>query len=231
MENIQRLSIHQWAETDRPREKMLAMGAEALSDAELLAILIGSGNREENAVELMRRVMAACHNDLNILAKWEVPDFSRFKGLGSAKSVAVMAALELGRRRKKAPPTQKEKITCSRDVYEMFSPLLADIPHEEFWTLLLSQSGSVIDKNRISMGGIDGTYADVRMILREAILKRATQMMVIHNHPSGNPRPSNQDIQLTNNIHAAAKTMNIRMLDHIIVCEGKYYSFADEGRI
>lgn len=231
MENNQRLSINQWAETDRPREKMLSYGAMALSDAELLAILVGSGNREENAVELMRRVLFSCNNDLNVLAKWEISDFARFKGMGPAKSVAVMAALELGRRRKDAPVTKYDKITCSRDVYEIFLPLLEDAPHEEFWILLLSQSGSVIDKTRISSGGIDGTYADVRMVLREAILRRATQLMIVHNHPSGNPCPSNQDIQLTNTIFTAAKTMSIRMLDHIIVCEGRYYSFADEGRL
>jgi DNA repair protein RadC len=231
MENVHKLNINQWAEDDRPREKMMSSGAEALSDAELLAILIGSGNREKNAVELMRDILSACANDLNALAKWELSDFSRFKGMGPAKSVAVMAALELGRRRKNTMAKERERITCSRDVYHLFVSLLADLPHEEFWALLLSQSGSVIDKVRISSGGIDGTYADVRLILREAILRRATQLAVVHNHPSGNPRPSTQDIRLTHTIHKAAETMNIRMFDHVIVCESKYYSFADEGNL
>jgi DNA repair protein RadC len=231
MENVRKLSINQWAEFDRPREKMMNLGSESLSDAELLAILIGSGNREENAVELMRRLLSQCDNNLNILAKWEMNDFARFKGLGPAKSISIMAALELGRRRKDIPAVKKNKITSPIDVYHIFSPLLADLPHEEFWILLLSQAGYVIDKIKISSGGIDGTYADVRIILREAILRRATQLAVVHNHPSGNPRPSSQDIKLTQSIRKASEMMNIRMFDHVIVCDSKYYSFADEGTL
>jgi len=231
MENVRKLSINQWAEFDRPREKMMNLGSESLSDAELLAILIGSGNREENAVELMRRLLSQCDNNLNILAKWEMNDFARFKGLGPAKSISIMAALELGRRRKDIPAIKKNKITSPIDVYQIFSPLLADLPHEEFWILLLSQAGYVIDKIKISSGGIDGTYADVRIILREAILRRATQLAVVHNHPSGNPRPSSQDIKLTQSIRKASEMMNIRMFDHVIVCDSKYYSFADEGTL
>lgn len=231
MENVRKLSINQWAEFDRPREKMMNLGSESLSDAELLAILIGSGNREENAVELMRRLLSQCDNNLNILAKWEMNDFARFKGLGPAKSISIMAALELGRRRKDIPAIKKNKITSPIDVYHIFSPLLADLPHEEFWILLLSQAGYVIDKIKISSGGIDGTYADVRIILREAILRRATQLAVVHNHPSGNPRPSSQDIKLTQSIRKASEMMNIRMFDHVIVCDSKYYSFADEGTL
>jgi DNA repair protein RadC len=231
MENVQKLNINQWAENDRPREKMMLLGAESLSDAELLAILIGSGNREENAVELMRKILSECDNNLNTLAKWEIHDFSRFKGMGPAKSISIMAALELGKRRKDTLAKSKEKISCSRDVYDLFLPILEDLSHEEFWSLFLNQSGGIIDKIRISSGGIDGTYADVRMILREALLKRATQLAVVHNHPSGNPRPSTQDIRLTQNIKKASEAMSIRMFDHVIVCDGKYYSFADEGML
>jgi DNA repair protein radc len=228
---MEKLSINEWSVDDRPREKMMVQGSAALSDAELVAILIGSGNNEENAVELSRRILGTCNNNLNTLAKWDINDFSRFKGMGPAKSVTVMAALELARRRNDAAPKEREHITCSRDVYHLFAPLLADLPHEEFWSLLLTQAGTVIDKIRISSGGIDGTYADVRLILRDAILKRATQIAVVHNHPSGNTRPSNQDIHLTKAIHKAAEVMNIRMFDHVIVCDGSYYSFADEGAL
>lgn len=229
MEQKQKLSIHHWAPEDRPREKMMEKGAEALSDAELLAILIGSGNTEESAVALMRRVLLACGNSLNTLAKWTVRDYSSFKGMGPAKSVSLMAALELGRRRALQRAEERKSISCSRDIYEIFEPLLCDADREEFWALLLNRAGRVIDRVRISTGGLDGTYADVRTILREALLQRATQLVVAHNHPSGHARPSRQDRELTEQLGKAAGTMNIRLLDHVIVCEGSYYSFADEG--
>ena len=203
---MKKLTINRWAAEDRPREKMMLKGAEALSDAELLAILIGSGNTEESAVALMQRTLACCNNDLNQLGKWEVHDFSRFKGIGPAKSVTIMAALELGKRRN-----------------------LCDLTVEEFWVLLLNQASRVIDKVRISRGGIDQTSADVRSILREALLQRATQIALIHNHPSGNPQPSTNDRQLTQLILKGAQTMNIRLIDHVIVTDGRYYSFTDEG--
>lgn len=229
METKHKLSINQWALQDRPREKMMEKGAAALSDAELLAILIGSGNTEESAVELMRRVLSSCDNNLNSLAKWEVKDFSHFNGLGPAKSISVMAALELGKRRSLQHAKERVQITCSRDIYLIFQPLMCDLDREEFWVLLLNQAGRMIDKIRISTGGIDATYADVRMILREALLQRATQIAVAHNHPSGNLRPSQQDKMLTEQIRKAAGTMNIRLVDHVIVCESGYYSFIDEG--
>lgn len=225
------MTINEWSIDDRPREKLLARGAAALSDAELIAILIGSGNNEENAVELSRRMLAVGHNNLNVLAKWDINDYSRFKGMGPAKSVSVMAALELARRKGMTLPKHKDKITSPLDVYNLFHPLLADLPHEEFWLLLLNQAGAVIDKIRISIGGIDGTYADVRLMLREALLKRATQLAVVHNHPSGNHRPSSQDNHLTRVIRKAAELMSIRMFDHVIVCDGSYYSYADEGTL
>ncbi|MCI1684008.1 MAG: DNA repair protein RadC [Bacteroides sp.] len=228
---MNKLNINQWAEEDRPREKMIQKGAEALSDAELLAILIGSGNTDESAVSLMQRTLAACNNDLNELGKWEVCDFSRFKGIGPAKSITIMAALELGKRRKFQAHSERSTIHCSKDIYELFHPLMCDLAQEEFWVLLLNQAARIINKVRVSRGGIDQTTADVRCILREALLQRATQMALIHNHPSGNPNPSNEDQRLTQFVEKAAKVMNIRLIDHVIITDGKYYSFADEGTL
>lgn len=226
-----KLNINQWAEEDRPREKMMKKGTEALSDAELLAILIGSGNTEESAVGLMQRVMNDCGNDLNRLGKWELHDFARFKGLGPAKSLTIMAALELGKRRKLQERSERPVVCSSKDIYELFHPILCDLPTEEFWILLLNQAMKVIDKVRISRGGINHTTADVRTILREALLQHATQIALIHNHPSGNKRPSNEDLRLTKDIVKGANTMNIRILDHVIVTDGDFYSFNDEGQI
>lgn len=228
---MNKLTINQWAEEDRPREKMMLKGAEALSDAELLAILIGSGNTEESAVGLMQRVLATAGNDLNRLGKWEIHDFARFKGLGPAKSITILAALELGKRRKLREHAERLTIRSSDDIYQLFHPLLCDLPNEEFWILLLNQAAKVIDKVRISRGGIDQTTADVRSILREALLQRATQIALIHNHPSGNTRPSNDDLRLTQLVQKGAQTMNIRLLDHVIVTDGSYYSFCDEGQL
>ena len=218
---MEKLTINQWAEEDRPREKMMLKGAEALSDAELLAILIGSGNTEESAVSLMQRVLSACSNDLNQLGKWEVQDFSRFKGFGPAKSITIMAALELGKRRKLQERPERTTIRSSKDIYEIFHPLLCDLAYEEFWVLLLNQASRVIDQ----------TTADVRSILREALMQRATQIALIHNHPSGSPRPSTDDQRLTQLVQKGAQTMNIRLIDHVIVTDGVYYSFNDEGMI
>ena len=226
---MEKLNINQWAAEDRPREKMMQKGAEALSDAELLAILIGSGNTEETAVTLMQRILAACGNDLNRLGKWEVRDFSRFKGMGPAKSITVMASLELGKRRKLQERSGRTAIRSSADIYELFHPLLCDLATEEFWVLLMNHAAKVIDKVRISRGGIDQTTADVRSILREALLQRATQIALIHNHPSGNPQPSTNDRQLTQLVRKAAQTMNIHLTDHVIVTDGSHYSFNDEG--
>lgn len=229
MEDNHKLAITQWALEDRPREKMMEKGAAALSDAELLAILIGTGNTEESAVELMRRLLLSCDNNLNSLAKWEVCDFSKFKGMGPAKSVTLMAALELGKRRNLQHTKERLRISSSKDIYGIFQPIMCDLEREEFWVLLLNQAAKVIDKIRISIGGIDGTYTDVRTILREALLQRATQIAVVHNHPSGNIHPSQQDRTLTEHIRKAASTMNIHLIDHVIVCEDNFYSFADEG--
>jgi DNA repair protein RadC len=231
MENANKLSINKWAIEDRPREKMMMKGAEALSDAELLAILVGSGNQDESAVELMRRMLDSCGNDLNELARWDVHDFSSFKGLGPAKSLTLMAALEIGRRRAATPAKERRAVRCSKDIYDIFRTKLMDLPYEEFWVLLLNQSNKVIDKVRVSSGGIAGTYVDVRLVLREAILRHATQIAVVHNHPSGNNQPSSEDRSLTQRISKSGETMNIRLLDHVIICESCYYSFADEGTL
>lgn len=233
MENtsIPKLSINKWAEEDRPREKMLAKGIDTLSDAELLGILIGSGNTEESAVELMRRMLAACDNNLNELGKWDFTHFSKFKGIGTAKATTIMAALELGKRRKLQEIKERTQIVSSIDIYRIFHPVMCDLPQEEFWILLLNQANKVISKIRISTGGIDGTYADVRTILREALLHRATSLVLCHNHPSGNITPSISDKRMTAAIQQASNTMNISLSDHVIVCDGKYYSFADEGML
>ena len=231
MENVKKLTINQWAEDDRPREKMMVKGASALSDAELLAILVGSGNTEETAVELMRRLMMDCGNNLNNLGRWGVNEFSQYKGMGPAKSITIMAALELGRRRTVQDVEERVAIRCSRDIYKLFHPIMRDLPLEEFWVLLLNQAGKVIDKMRISIGGIAGTVVDVRPVLREALLKHATQIAAVHNHPSGNCKPSNEDKAVTECLRKASGTMNIRLIDHVIVSESCYYSFADEGLI
>ena len=200
---MEKLNINQWAAEDRPREKMMQKGAEALSDAELLAILIGSGNTEETAVTLMQRILAACGNDLNRLGKWEVRKLQERSG--------------------------RTAIRSSADIYELFHPLLCDLATEEFWVLLMNHAAKVIDKVRISRGGIDQTTADVRSILREALLQRATQIALVHNHPSGNPHPSAADRRLTELVRKAAQTMNIHLTDHVIVTDGSHYSFNDEG--
>ncbi|MBE6288404.1 MAG: JAB domain-containing protein [Mediterranea massiliensis] len=228
---MDKLTINRWAEEDRPREKMMLKGAAALSDAELLAILIGSGNTEESAVALMQRLLADYKNDLNLLAKCELADFSRYKGMGPAKSISLMAALELGKRRRLQEATERSFICSSKDIYELFHPLMCDLPTEEFWVLMLNQASKVIDRALLSRGGINQTAVDVREVIREAVLKRATQLAVVHNHPSGNPRPSMDDVRLTERIREACRLMDIRLIDHLIVCDGTYYSFCDEGRL
>ncbi len=228
---MDKLNIKLWAEEDRPREKMMQKGAEALSDAELLAILIGSGNTEESAVTLMQRILAAADNNLHQLGKWQVENFARFKGMGPAKSITVMAALELGKRRTLQERPERRAISSSKDIYDLFCPLLCDLPTEEFWVLLLNRAGRVIDKVCISRGGLDQTTVDVRTILREALLQRATQLALVHNHPSGNTQPSPDDIRLTQHVQRAAQVMSIRVLDHVIVTDGAWYSFNDEGRL
>ena len=227
----ERLSINQWAEEDRPREKMMLQGASALTNAELLAILIGSGNAEDSAVELMRKVLSDYRNNLNELGKASIDELCRYKGIGPAKAITILAALELGKRRKEETVEERRVIAMSKDVYEYLHPLMCDLPTEECWVLLLNQASKLIDKVRISTGGLNATAVDVRCILREALLKRATAFALCHNHPSGNIRPSREDDLLTREVNRAAECMNIRFVDHVILTDGAFYSYADEGRI
>ena len=227
----ERLTITQWAEEDRPREKMMMHGASALSNAELLAILIGSGNAEESAVELMKKILNDYHNNLNELGKASIEELCRYKGIGSAKAISILAASELGKRRKEESVKEQITILSSKDVYECFYPLMCDLPTEECWVLLLNQGSRIIDKTRISAGGLSATAVDVRCILREALLKRASAIVLCHNHPSGNIRPSKEDDLLTRHVAQASECMDIRLVDHIILTDGAFYSYADEGRI
>ena len=227
----ERLTITQWAEEDRPRERMMMHGASALSNAELLAILIGSGNAEESAVELMRKMLNDYHNNLNELGKASIEELCRYKGIGSAKAISILAASELGKRRKEESVKERITILSSKDVYDCFYPMMCDLPTEECWILLLNQGSKIIDKVKISAGGLSATVVDVRCILREALLKRASSIAVCHNHPSGSIRPSREDDLLTRQVSQAAECMNIRLIDHIILTDGAFYSYADEGRI
>lgn len=229
--STEKLNINQWAEEDRPREKMMAHGASVLTDAELLAILIGSGSSEETAVSLMRRVLAACGNNLNELGKLSLEQLCEFKGIGPAKAVTVMAACELGRRRKLTEVEERRVILTSRDIYDYFHSKLADLPIEEFWVMLLNNACKLMDARRVATGGITEVVADVRLVLREALLGRATSIVLCHNHPSGSIRPSRHDDLLTDRLCQACEVMNIRLLDHVIVTDGRFYSYADEGKV
>lgn len=229
MEEIKKLSIKQWAKDDRPRERLLAGGCSSLSDAELLAILIGSGNRKETAVELSRRILGTYENSLNRLGKQTVREIMQFRGIGEAKAVTIAAALELGRRRKEEDVTEKPCIHSSRDVYTIMQPIMGDLMHEEFWILLLNRSNRLIEVLRTSQGGISGTVTDIRMILKNAIMHSASSMVLCHNHPSGNLKPSKADSEITKKMGEAARLMDVKVLDHIIMADRNYFSFADEG--
>ena len=228
---IQNLTIKNWAEEDRPREKLMLKGKAALSDAELIAILIGSGNRELSAVELSKYILSQFQNDLNLLAKLSVADLQKFKGIGEAKAIAIISALELGRRRKEAHVPIKIKINSALDIYELMKPNLLDLQHEEFWVVLLNRSNIVMKKTSISSGGVSGTVADPKIIFRAALEQLASSIIMIHNHPSGNTRPSDADISLTWKMKDAGKIMEIPVLDHIIFTNNGYFSFADEGKM
>jgi len=222
-------SIKEWAVEDRPREKLLTKGTRSLSEAELLAILIGSGNSKESAVELSRRILMAVNNDLSALSKKDASYLLKFRGIGEAKAVNIMAALELGRRRKENGAAVKTVITNSNDAANYFRPLLEDLPHEEFWVLLLNRSNTVIDKFMVSQGGVTGTVIDVKLILKFALEKLACSLILCHNHPSGNVLASEADKKVTQKIKDAAEMMEISVLDHVIIAHDQYLSFADEG--
>ena len=226
-----KLSIKEWAVEDRPREKMLLKGIRSLSEAELIAILIGSGSTNESAVELSKRVLASANNNLNELGKKTIKDYQEFKGIGPAKAITISAAMELGRRRKESQPQEKAKVVSSGDAAAIFKPLLSDLPHEEFWILLLNRNNMMIEKLQISQGGLSGTVIDVRIILKMAIEKLACSIILCHNHPSGNLVPSEADKEITRKIKEAGKHMDIPVLDHVIIGNDSYFSFADEGLI
>ncbi|HEY3372142.1 MAG TPA: DNA repair protein RadC [Prolixibacteraceae bacterium] len=226
-----KLSIKEWAVEDRPREKMLVKGIRSLSEAELIAILIGSGSMDESAVDLSRRVMASVNNNLNELGKKTISDFQKFKGIGQAKAITISAAMELGRRRKETDTVERIKVVTSSDAATIFKPLLSDLAHEEFWILLLNRNNQVIDKIMVSQGGLSGTVIDVRIILKMALDKLACSIILCHNHPSGNLIPSEADKEITRKIKEAGKHMDIPVLDHVIIGNGSYFSFADDGLI
>lgn len=228
----QSFSIKSWAEEDRPREKMLLKGISTLSDAELLAILIGSGNKNESAVQLAQRILSSVDNNLNELGKCSVKELIKsFKGIGEAKAITICAALELGKRRGATEVIKRDSIRCSKDLYHIMHPIMADLPYEELWIILLNRSNKVISKTKISQGGIAETTADILLIMREAINSLATGIILCHNHPSGNTLPSQQDNALTKRAKDAAQLFSIQVLDHIIITDGAYYSYADEGAI
>jgi DNA repair protein RadC len=229
MEEIKKLSIKQWARDDRPREKLLSGGSSSLSDTELIAILIGSGNRNESAVELARRILGSFENSLNRLGKQSVRELMQFRGIGMARAVAITAALELGRRRKDEDVFEKPSVHSSRDAYSIMQPIMGDLMHEEFWVLLLNRSNRLLEVLRTSQGGISGTVTDIRMILKNAILHSASSMVLCHNHPSGNLKPSKADLDITKKMAEAARLMDVKVLDHIIMADRNYFSFADEG--
>lgn len=231
MENQQRIPINEWAKEDRPREKLLLKGITALSDAELLAILIGSGNDTESAVELAQRILHDAGNNINTLGKFSVKELiGSYKGIGEAKAVTIAAALELGKRRK-YETVRNEKITHSKEVFDIFHPLLSDLPNEEFWVLLLNRNNRIIERVRIGQGGVASTSVDIKILLKAAILHLASGIILCHNHPSGNCEPGREDCILTERIKVSAANMDITLLDHVIICDGCFYSFADEGRL
>ncbi|MDO7877250.1 DNA repair protein RadC [Hymenobacter sp. ASUV-10] len=223
--------IKSWAEEDRPREKLMAKGRAALSDAELLAILIGSGTTKLSAVDVGMLMLKAVDNDLNELARQSVKQLCRHPGIGEAKAITVVAALELGRRRKEADAPAKVTITCSRDIYNAIRPHLMDLPHEEFWVVILNRANVVMRKIAISQGGVAGTVADPKMIFKEALENLASSLILVHNHPSGNRQPSAADIALTKKLKSAGQFLDLPILDHLIYTDNGYYSFADEGML
>ena len=225
----QSLKILSWAEEDRPREKLLMKGKSALSDAELIGILIGSGTISMSAVDLAKIILNDVNNNLNELAKLSVKDLQKFKGIGEAKAISIMSALELGRRRKESDLPKKLRITSSKDVYDMMAANLLDLPHEEFWVLLLNRANAVIKKVQISAGGVAGTVADPKLIFKTALENLASSIILVHNHPSGNMMPSQADKELTKKMKEAGKLLDIPVLDHVIFADRVFYSFADEG--
>ena len=220
--------ITNWSEDDKPREKLMLKGKSALSDAELIAILIGSGSRNESAVDLSKRILASVDNNLNALGKLTIQQLMNFKGIGEAKAISIMAAMELGRRRRAEEAVELKKITSSKTIFELMQPIIGELPHEEFWVLYLKNGNKVLSKSQQGKGGITGTIIDVRLVFNAALELGATALILCHNHPSGNLKPSEADKQITKKLKEAGKHLDIQVLDHVIVGENGYYSFADE---
>ena len=224
-------SIKNWSQDDQPREKLLYKGKATLSDAELVAILIGSGNRSESAVSLCKRILASVDNNLSDLGKLSIKQLMEFKGIGEAKAISIIAALELGRRRRGEEALQKKKIQSSKSVFELMQPVIGELPHEEFWIVYLNNSNKVIYKNQLSKGGITGTLVDTRLVLKTALEVGAVGLILSHNHPSGTLKPSQADMDVTLKLKTAAQSLDIKVLDHLIITENAYFSFADEGML
>jgi len=225
-----RLNINQWSEDDRPRERLEKLGPQALSDAELLAILVGSGSTKEDAVSLMKRILNDCHNNLNTLGKLTIHDLCQYNGIGPAKAITILAACELGKRRQQETPEERPDLGTATRIYNHMHPVLQDLDTEEFWLLMMNQNYRLIKKVRIAHGGISEVTVDIRIIIREAVLANATILAVCHNHPSGSLRPSQADDCLTKNIKQACDLMRIKFMDHVIVTDGSYYSYHEKGK-
>jgi DNA repair protein RadC len=223
------LSIKNWAEEDRPREKLLLKGKSSLTEVELIAIIIGSGTSKLSAVEVARSILSAHENDLHQIARLSITDLKKFKGIGTAKAIAIIAALELGRRRKEGAVTHKPKISDAQGVYQLMKPELLDLNHEQFWLLLLKRNNEVIQKIQLSKGGVSGTVVDAKLIFKHAVELLASSIILVHNHPSGNHQPSTADIKITNQLKEAGRVMDIPILDHVIFTNERYFSFADES--
>ena len=220
-------SIKNWSDDDKPREKLLHKGRSALSNAELIAILIGSGNREESAVELSKRILASVDNNLNELGKLSIQQLMKFKGIGEAKAISIAAALEMGRRRRGEDSLKIEKIGSSQDAFEVLQPIMGELQHEEFWILYLNNSNKILHKAQLSKGGITGTLVDVRLLMRQSLELGAVALILAHNHPSGTLKPSQADTEITQKIKNASESLDIRVLDHLIITQKEYFSFAD----
>ena len=224
----QHMTIKNWADTDKPREKMISQGKTALSNAELLAILLGSGSADESAVELSRRILASVNNSLTTLGKQSLQQLQAFKGIGQAKAITILAATEMGRRRAAETPELQPKIEVAHNVFTLMQPLIGELPHEEFWVLYLNSTNRVIHKARLFSGGITQTTVDVRLLFKTALEQGAIALILVHNHPSGNTTPSKEDIELTQRVKTAGDMLDIKLLDHVIVTEKEYLSFLDE---
>ena len=226
-----KLNINQWSEDDRPRERLERLGPSALSDAELLAILVGSGSTKEDAVSLMKRILNDCHNNLNTLGKLTIRDLCQYNGIGPAKAITILAACELGKRRQRESLEERPDLSTATRIYNYMHPVMQDLDVEEFWVLLLNQNHRLIKQVRIAHGGISEVSVDVRIIIREAVLANATMVVACHNHPSGSIRPSRQDDALTDSLKKACELMRLHFSDHVVVADGCYFSYHESGRL